>query len=143
MNIIETLEKELEQLKAAERLRLEQERKARQDMCKPEYKYIIEPIEHKDDWRYKNYPENKFYRIYRQCLNKQAAIDAGNEVSDGGMDYVISTDGFIDAVGGGTCYIKFYIPAVRKELFQFLKNNPDGGDITTIYNLSKITQEVI
>lgn len=88
------------------------------------------------------------YRITRTLLNREAAEAADipkHEMSEGGMDYIVNVDHMriVCSCGGGSIYITedWHHRNCEKDgaddramvrIGEFLKDSPEGGDITSI-----------
>jgi hypothetical protein len=142
---VEDLRAELREAEAKER----EEREARKAAVEPILRYTLtldlRELRREPLWD----PACRYYRLEGEVINEQELLEAGHSRDEarrrqGGMTYLFNsaTGRFVKAVGGGNVYISAphssfnsgnpEVRATWSRLSEFIKAEPDGGDVTAI-----------
>ena len=141
---VEQLRAELKRAEEAEKQKQEERAKA----CPPIWRFTITPDNSKFDRIYDD--TCRLYRLSGVITNKEETEAAGNHIfsgSEGGMSYVFNSlsGKIVMGVGGGRIFVsgRTWNPnpdednsAVEtfEKISAFIRENPEGGDITDIVN---------
>lgn len=128
MTELETLRARVKELEAIEQKKREELRNS----VKPVYKYTVKLA--KDTWT-KLFAEGfVLVRVWRETTNLNELRDAGHFIDHGGgMTYVYSERDGCLVVGTGGGLVLVTTPEQAVAIGQFLKENPEGGDITHVF----------
>jgi hypothetical protein len=141
-NEIKTLEATLKDLKK----KRDEERREKQNSVKPIYRFTLSPDS--DHWHMEDMQDDslKFVRLEGIVTNQNEMEAVGNAVFQGGMTYIFNrlSGKIAMAIGGGNVWLStrpmFSKSDEEREsarktfdlLSAFLRDNPEGGDVTEI-----------
>lgn len=113
---------------------------ARAKSVDPIYRFTLSPVEDKFE---KIYDDScRLYLLAGKVLNKDELQAVGKVPFEGGMNYLYNSlsNKFVVAVGGGSTFFGSShlgtdtVKSVLSELGEFIKDSPQGGDVTSIMN---------
>lgn len=114
-------------------------KKARRESVKPVYKFVMELVPD-DGWDRVMDDSVKTFSLNGYVLNKAELEEVGAEVVEGGIRYLYNTlsGRIVMRLGGGRIWVGDFgrsdvgAAETYEKIEEFIKANPDGGDITEI-----------